>query len=166
MNLITKTYYKITFPNNTCYIGSTINYRKRCQQHKSKAKLNECENSNVQAINEKYGYKDWVYEILFEEKGDKEYHSKREYTLIQDTPNTLNIEDGRKCLIGQSEYDKKYLKNRWNGMSKEEQQEQNRKVYQSKRLRLDGPEGDEMRRKYNEYQRKLYWEKKNKQDVE
>tara|TARA_B110000977_G_C10716862_1_gene353575 strand:+ start:105 stop:557 length:453 start_codon:yes stop_codon:yes gene_type:complete len=117
----TKTYYIIKFPNDTCYVGSTINYKQRVQTHKTKVRCNSHDNRNVQAVYDKYGLDDWVFEILFTEQGDKDYHSKREHIIIQETPNTLNIDDGRECL-NKEEYYKKQNKH-FRTINKESQKE-------------------------------------------
>tara|TARA_R110000796_G_C14322287_1_gene407997 strand:+ start:111 stop:596 length:486 start_codon:yes stop_codon:yes gene_type:complete len=94
----TKIYYKITFPNNTCYVGKTKNYKHRCGIHKNKCKHQTHPNKNLQEIYNKYSTNNWVFEWLFVGVGDKEYHKIREYTLIQETPNTINLNTGKKCL--------------------------------------------------------------------
>ena len=107
----TKQYYKIIFPDNTCYIGKTGSIRDRKYQHHSDVRLGKHDNKHIQEVYNKYGYDNWEYKILFEEKGDKEYHRKREYKLIQETPNTLNLDDGRWIFLSKDEvnkYNKKY----------------------------------------------------------
>lgn len=145
---ILKTYYKITFPNNKCYIGSTINFRKRCWAHQSHVRHNKHANTEVQTIYNKYGYDDWKYEILFEETGDKEYHKIREHALIQETPNTVNKDTGKLCLIGNIAYQKEYLK--------QNREELNRKQRIKGRIYRD-----ENREEYRRRQR--YYYERNKQ---
>jgi hypothetical protein len=98
--MTTKTYYKITFPDNTCYIGCTIEYNTRRLYHLSISNKHQHTNKNIQAVYDKYGSNDeWIFEVLFEETGDSEHHKQLEYNLIQETPNTLNLKDGRECLV-------------------------------------------------------------------
>ena len=101
-----KTYYKIKFPNNTCYIGCSIGPKKRIANHKWMLKYQRHPNPKVQESYNSCKGKNVIYEILFSEKGDKDYHSKREHTLIQETPNTLNIDNGRWTLLDQTVYNK------------------------------------------------------------
>jgi len=147
-----KTYYKITFPDNTCYIGSTIDFRRRCWAHQGHVRLNKHANVRVQAIYDEYGYDDWRYEILFEETGNKEYHKIREHTLIQETPNTLNMDTGRLCLIGNKEYQKGYLKGNREELNKKQR-------IKGKKYRLEN------REKILKYNREWYHKNKNKNAV-
>ena len=98
--MTTKTYYKITFPDNTCYIGCTIEYNIRRSYHLNLSSKHKHTNRNIQAVYDKYGSNDeWVFEVLFVETGDSERHKQLEYNLIKETPNTLNLKDGRECLV-------------------------------------------------------------------
>lgn len=136
--MTTKTYYKITFPDNTCYIGTTSKHiYERWGTHLGDVRSTKGHtNKNVQAVYDKYGYDDWVFDVLFVEEGDKRYHSIRENTLIQETPNTLNINVGKYVLLSEEENTK-------------------RKNIQTK-LRQT-PEQKERRRKYSKEQ----WDKGN-----
>tara|TARA_B110000977_G_C10906581_1_gene427489 strand:- start:365 stop:808 length:444 start_codon:yes stop_codon:yes gene_type:complete len=103
--MTTKTYYKITFPDNTCYIGTTkIHPYERWGKHLTDARLSYHKNKHVQVVYNKYGYDEWVFEVLFVETGDKKHHSIRELTLIKETSNTLNIDDGRYALSSKRDY--------------------------------------------------------------
>ena len=103
--MTTKTYYKITFPDNTCYIGATTRcWKRRMTEHRCESKQSKHQNYNIQAVYDKYGYDDWVYEWLFVGTGSKKYHSIRENTLISQEPRSINIRDGRLVLVGGPTY--------------------------------------------------------------
>jgi predicted GIY-YIG superfamily endonuclease len=142
----TKTYYRITFPDNTCYVGSTVNYKRRVFTHQTRARCNRHDNKNVQAVYDKYGLDDWVFEIISTEQGDKEHHTKREYTIIQENPNNLNIYRGRECL-NKEEYYKNSNKH-FRTINRDKYLEANRKYVEENR--------EEIRRK----ERERYWKRK------
>ena len=97
--MTTKVYYKITFPNGTCYIGRTKNFKYRLGDHIRECKRNEHKNPKMQSIFDEYGCDEWVYEWLFVGVGNKKYHSQREYSIIQTTPNTINTLIGDYALF-------------------------------------------------------------------
>ncbi len=178
--MTTKIYYKISFPNNTCYIGKAKNYKYRMAFHKCKVKKGTHVNKNVQAVYDEYGLDNWIYEWLFVGTGTKDYHQKREYELIQDTPNTINIFDGKHILldeVGKAQYMKTWAEDRGEELVKyqsqyyldnKEHKQKSTKEYREKnkdeilrkaRAKRAGPEGDEVRRK----EREAYQRKKNKE---
>ena len=114
----TKIYYKITFPNDTCYIGCAKDFNRRMAEHRCNVKRNKHGSPGVQDIYNKYGLDNWIYEILFTETGDIQYHSKREHDLIQNTSKTLNKRVGKWATLGKKEYDKQWREN-----NKEKQKE-------------------------------------------
>mgnify|MGYP003652523474 CR=1 FL=1 len=160
--MTTKSYYKINFPNNTCYIGVTVNLHKRMISHKCRCNKGKHDNRHIQEVYDKYGYDSWIVEELFSETGDKEYHKIREYNLIQETPNTINLNTGRECLLSRTEYSRSPQQHEYNKTYREENRElvneRSRNYHRrtseerSRKLkeRRQGPEGDEVRRKGRE----------------
>ncbi len=101
---MTKTYYKISFPNNTCYIGTTrVHHFERWGNHLNSARRGKHENSQVQKIYDEYGCDEWVWDVLFKETCDKHQHKINEYQLIKETPNTLNIQTGKYALASKQD---------------------------------------------------------------
>ena len=152
--MTTKIYYKISFPNNTCYVGKTNNLKRRISEHKTYAKYDTHPNKHFHLIYKEFGYEGWLVEELFQETGNKEYHKIREHTLIRDTPNTINIHKGQRCLLNSlQEYyqeNKEKIKKQVIERASKNRDEINRK----QREKRSGPEGDEVRRKEREYRHK------------
>ena len=147
--MTTKTYYKITFPDNTCYIGCTKNYKRRKYTHTTSFKRGDHHCPQAQNIFNESGFDGWRWEVLFEETGDNKHHIIREHSLIQETPNTLNIKNGR-----------------WNLLSKEEKRiihNKRQKQYDTRRVRTP-EELEEHRRKDRERERRRREEKKRSGD--
>ena len=149
--MTTKIYYKISFPNNTCYIGKTNNLKRRMSEHKTYARYNTHPNKNFYLIYKEFGYEGWSVEWLFIGTGIKEYHKVREHSLIRDTPNTINLNKGQRCLLNsRQEYyqeNKEKIKKQVIERASKNRDEINRK----QREKRSGPEGDEVRRKEREY---------------
>ena len=149
--MTTKIYYKISFPNNTCYIGKTNNLKRRMSEHKTYARYNTHPNKNFYLIYKEFGYEGWSVEWLFIGTGTKEYHKVREHSLIRDTPNTINLNKGQRCLLNsRQEYyqeNKEKIKKQVIERASKNRDEINRK----QREKRSGPEGDEVRRKEREY---------------
>jgi len=88
----TYTLYKITFPNNTCYIGQTSNHVYiRWGDHLSRAQAGIHINTRIQEVYDKFGYDEWKFEVIQTEVSDDlSYISLLEQHYIKQTPNTLN----------------------------------------------------------------------------
>ena len=101
---MTKTYYKISFPDNTCYVGTTkVHHFERWGNHLNSARRGRHENHLIQKVYDDYGCDEWVWEVLFKETGTKHQHKINEYQLINETPNTLNIQTGKYALASKQD---------------------------------------------------------------
>ena len=158
--LTTETYYKIVFPNNTCYIGRSDSVDTRYEAHKVKVNNGIHLNSKVQEVYDKYGLDGWSLEKIYTATGDNSFHSQNEFDLIQLTPNTLNKYDGRYTLLSgeeKSEYQKNassehYYQNHeyYKKLSRDKHTLNKEQINLKKRQKRLGPEGDEIRRKERE----------------
>ena len=149
--MITKTYYKITFPDNTCYIGTTkIHPYERWGKHLTDARLSYHKNKHVQVVYDKYGYDGWVHEWLGYETGDKQHHNKIEFGYVQADPKALNIDDGRKSLLSKEvivEYQRLRIQRKIDNMTPKELKEYRliKREEQSRRRANETPEQREKR---------------------
>ena len=120
-------------------------------EHKTYVRYNTHPNKNFYLIYKEFGYEGWSVEWLFIGTGTKEYHKVREHSLIRDTPNTINLNKGQRCLLNsRQEYyqeNKEKIKNQVIERASKNRDEINRK----QREKRSGPEGDEVRRKEREY---------------
>ena len=87
--------YKITFPNNTCYIGQSSKHEyERWGKHISQCSLGKHENRYVQNAYDKYGVDSWGFEVMHrEESGDKKFVNEIERRMINKYSNCVNIKN-------------------------------------------------------------------------
>lgn len=80
--------YRITFPDDTFYIGQTSNSNRRFKNHLSEAKNGYHKSKTIQHKFDEYGQ--MKFEVLLELEGDKSYINLVERIMIEDHPNVLN----------------------------------------------------------------------------
>ena len=146
-NISERGIYKITFPNNKCYVGISKNPKVRYTSHRSLCSRGKHTNAEMQSIYDEYGYDDWVFEVLSYDIGDDEYHSNMENKIIAETPNTINTYDGKWVLLSEKEKIQT-LKNAAN----KQYWDNKTQILASNKLKRRGKLGDKIR----EYENQLY----------
>jgi len=75
-------YKIINTVNNKCYIGSSINIRKRKSQHQLRLRNNKHGNIYLQNAWNKYGEDKFVFEIIWYCKKEEQQESEQKYTTL------------------------------------------------------------------------------------
>jgi len=120
-------------------------------------------NKHIQAVYDKYGYDDWVFEVLFVETGDKKYHSKRENDLIHETSNTLNI----RVTLTPEQAERKRIRQvntltARNRVKRENMTPEERKTYRDKINKRNKERRQEIKETFTKQEYRAYREKENK----
>ena len=165
------TIYRITFPDDTFYIGRTDNYYYRWGTHIQDARKGRHYNSLIQDIWNEYGDEDWEFEILLELEGDVSYISLMEASCIEGHPNLVN---NRQVWKSKEDRDAYYYNKAYNTDERIKKQVE-RKIKQEDKaiieqlyidLKVDWYMNHKEEIKYTDYKRKFKYDVQSKKLVE
>lgn len=88
---------------NEVYIGSSKNFKKRFTQHKSNCQHHRHCNKKLQAIHDKYGWKNFIMEVIEECEEDK--LQEREKFHLSQIDNKINLKFKRKVTYQDTKKD-------------------------------------------------------------
>lgn len=132
--------YKITnIRNNKCYVGSSIDIRKRWNKHQSELNRNIHKNIYFQNAWNKYGKDSFIWEILEECPIDKEVIIQREQYYINDLKPEYNLcPNAYSCYgVKRSDETRKRLRDALKGHTVSEETKQKLRIARARQVITD-----------------------------
>ena len=124
MKITTASHYRVTLSNGSTYYGRTTRKGNVIfSEHKNSAKKGRHDSKYVQEVYNKYGCKDWKFEILTEETGNNDHHNRIEFNHIKADPKSININNGK------TTFDRKKYKSEWIKERRKRYTPEEREVY-------------------------------------